>query len=93
MPIALGVAGVDPIAIGSQLAELPAVALLIILVVVIAVGAFRKWWVFGWLFEERTRERDEARAEVAQLRLAVSKLTTRLSRERPQRSTDEPDGR
>ena len=45
----------------------------------------------GWLFRERTAERDSARVENAQLRATVSKLTARLVRERPQRSSDPPD--
>jgi uncharacterized membrane protein YciS (DUF1049 family) len=90
MPV-LGVAApIDPITIGSTLADLGGFALFLILAVVAGVGFFRKWFVFGWLFEERTRERDDARAEVKQLQLVVSKLSARLSRERPHRAGD-PD--
>jgi uncharacterized membrane protein YciS (DUF1049 family) len=80
---------IDP-KLGAQLADLGGFALLIVFAIVVAVGFLRRWWVFGWLFDERTAERDAARAEVKQLQLAVSKLTARLSRERPLRSGD-PD--
>lgn len=80
---------IDP-ELGRQLADTGGFALLILFAIVVAVGFLRRWWVFGWLFDERTAERDAARAEVKQLQLAVSKLTARLSRERPLRSGD-PD--
>lgn len=86
----LAAAPFDPVELASQLAELPGLALAIVIALVVAVGFYRQWWVFGWLFKERTAERDAARAEVKQLQLAVSKLTTRLARERPQRSSDHP---
>ncbi len=82
---------IDP-EVGRQLADLGGFALLLLFSLVMAVGFVRRWWVFGWLFDERTAERDAARAEVKQLQLAVSKLTARLSRERPHRSGDTPDG-
>ena len=80
---------IDP-EVGRQLADLGGFALLLLFSLVMGVGFVRRWWVFGWLFDERTAERDAARAEVKQLQLAVSKLTARLSRERPRRSGD-PD--
>lgn len=58
------------------------------------VGLFtaiiKKIVVPGWLFNERTAERDAARVELAQMRATLSKMTSRLARERPTRSTD-PD--
>ncbi len=80
----------DPIALASQLADLPGFALFLVVAIIVATGFYRQWWVFGWLFKERTAERDAARAEVKALQSAVSKLTTRLARERPQRSSDPP---
>ena len=54
---------IDP-EVGRQLADLGGFALLLLFSLVMGVGFVRRWWVFGWLFDERTAERDAARAEV-----------------------------
>lgn len=80
---------IDPV-LGSQLADLGGFALFLLLVVVIGVGLLRKWWVPGWLFAERTVERDAAILELKQASKTIGQLTLQLSRERKRRSSD-PD--
>lgn len=92
MPIALAEASFDPVAVARTLADLPGLTLAILIALVVAVGFYRGWWVFGWLAREWKAERDSARVENAQLRATVSRLTARLARERPQRSSDPHDG-
>lgn len=56
-------------------------ALFLGLIVLIGVGLWRQWWVPGFWY----RAKD---AEVKELRIVVSRLTTQLNRERRRRGTD-----
>ncbi len=55
----------DPLAIGKALSDLGGWAAFLVLIVVIAVGGFRRWWVFGWMFDrsEDARKTSDTQAE------------------------------
>jgi hypothetical protein len=78
---------IDP-ALGSQLADLGGFALFLLLVVTIAVGLWRGWWVPGFIAREWKGERDQARTELAEARKTVNTLTVELARERRRRASD-----
>jgi cytoskeletal protein RodZ len=50
---------IDP-AIGGQLADLGGFALFLLLLVVIAVGLFRQWWVPGYMYRQERADREKA---------------------------------
>lgn len=77
--------------LGQQLSDLGGFGLFLLTVVAVAAGLLRKWWVPGWLFAERTAERDALQAEVKQLTKTVGQLTLQLSRERRHRASDRLD--
>lgn len=74
-----------------QVAQLPAIGLLLFLGVSILVGLYRQWWVPGWLWRGVVTENVELKSENKALRVAVSTLTTQLARERGRRGSDRPD--
>ena len=80
---------IDP-ALGSQLADLGGFALFLLLLVVIGVGLFRRWWVPGWIASDWKDERDKARDELEATRKTVTTLTVELARERRRRASDAP---
>lgn len=71
----------DPLAIAKALSDLGGWTAFLALVVAIAVGLWRRWWVPGFLYVE-------LEAEVKALRKTVARLTLRLARDRRQRRTD-----
>lgn len=80
---------IDP-ALGRTLADIGGMALFLLHISVDGVGLLRKWWVPGWLYAERTAERDAAQLELKQATKTIGQLTLQLSRERKRRSSD-PD--
>lgn len=75
---------VNFIALGRAAADLGGFALFLVLLIVIGVGLWRRWWVPGWLYLEKA-------SDVKDLTKAVERLTTELARERRRRSTDVRD--
>lgn len=55
----------DPIAIGRALADLGGWAAFLVVVVLIAVGGYRRWWVWGWMWDrtEADRRTSDTQAE------------------------------
>jgi hypothetical protein len=72
---------VDWLAIGQAVSDLGGWTTSVVLVVLILVGLWRRWWVPGFLYAEMD-------AEVKLLRKSIVSLTGQLARERRRRRTD-----
>lgn len=71
------------VGLGQALSEAGGWACFLLLVALIGIGLWRRWWVPGFWHTE-------LEAEVKQLRKTVLDMTAQLARERRRRRTDAP---
>lgn len=62
----------------TTLAQAGAVVILVVENGLILVGAFRKWWVPGWIFDREVKRGDDATAEAKANTDLLKTLTTSI---------------
>lgn len=64
-----------------RLGEAPASVLLVLLVALILLGAVRKWWVPGWLYDREVLRGDRNDETLVKLTSALARLKNRDGRD------------
>ena len=64
------------------LAEAPASVLLVLLVALILIGAIRKWWVPGWLYDQAREDNRILRDQTDRSAKAIEALVVAAKRDR-----------
>lgn len=78
---------VDPAALRT-LADAGGLVIALAVFVLAAIGAYRAWYVPGWVYKQMMAERDEALRELRTASKTIDRLTVQLARERRHRVTD-----